>query len=150
VTEVLFYHLEKARLESVLPELLEKTLERGWRALVRCGDRAGVERLDELLWAFRDDSFIAHSADPALAAVDPVHLTDDPSEYNGADLLFLVDGARAEASSLGTYKRCVMIFNGADDAALSAARDFWKDVRAAGAEATYWKQSAQGRWEKQA
>jgi len=150
VSEVLFYHLEKARLESVLPEWLEKTVERGWRALVRCGDRACVERLDEVLWTWREESFLAHSADPSLAGVDPVHLTDDPEAHNGADLLFLVEGARAKPESFGAYKRCVIIFNGADETELSEARSLWKQVKAQGAAATYWKQSAQGRWEKQA
>ena len=35
MTEVLFYHLQRQPLEAVLPTLLEKSLERGWRALVR-------------------------------------------------------------------------------------------------------------------
>ena len=33
--EVWFYHLERTGLEQALPELLNKTLARGWRALVR-------------------------------------------------------------------------------------------------------------------
>ena len=35
MTDVLFYHLERSRPEEVLPTLLEKTLKRGWRALVK-------------------------------------------------------------------------------------------------------------------
>ncbi len=38
-TEVLFYHLEQQALEKVLPSLVEKTLERGWRAVVQAGYR---------------------------------------------------------------------------------------------------------------
>ncbi|MDB5454933.1 MAG: polymerase chi subunit HolC, partial [Caulobacter sp.] len=38
--DVWFYHLERSALEQVLPELLEKTLGRGWRALVRGPDPA--------------------------------------------------------------------------------------------------------------
>ena len=34
-TEVWFYHLERTGLDQALPELLEKTLQRGWRAVVR-------------------------------------------------------------------------------------------------------------------
>ena len=45
MTEVLFYHLERARLEGVLPGLLEKSLERGWKAVVRAGSR-GARRGD--------------------------------------------------------------------------------------------------------
>jgi DNA polymerase-3 subunit chi len=43
MTEVLFYHLERASAQDVLPVLLLKTLERGWRAVVQVGreDHAG-------------------------------------------------------------------------------------------------------------
>jgi len=34
-TDYWFYHLEASTLEGVLPGLLEKTLEKGWRALVK-------------------------------------------------------------------------------------------------------------------
>ena len=150
MTEVLFYHLERAGLGAVLPALLGKTLERGWRALVRCGARDSVERLDEALWTYSDESFLPHGADDASKAGAPVFLTDDQAVETGAEIIFLVDNAACEAGALGAYKRCVTIFDGGDEAAVSAARAFWKDVKAAGHDATYWKQSAQGRWEKQA
>ncbi len=150
MTEVLFYHLERASLESVLPALLERTLERGWKAVVRCGARETVERLDEILWTYSDDSFLPHSADPSCAAAQPVWITDDDAVPNGADLLFLVDNAKADASGLAPFVRCVTIFDGGDDHAVARAREFWKAVKEAGFEATYWKQSPQGKWEKQA
>ena len=37
MTEVLFYHLQGTTLEKVLPPLLEKSLERGWRVAVQTG-----------------------------------------------------------------------------------------------------------------
>lgn len=148
MTEVLFYHLERASLESVLPGLLEKTLARGWKAVVRCGSAETVARLDEFLWTYHDESFLAHSADPVRAADQPVFLTTAEGAPNGAEVLFLVDGAAAPA--IDAFARCVMIFDGGDEAMVAAARAFWKDVSAAGCEATYWKQTPAGRWEKQA
>ncbi len=150
MTEVLFYHLERAPLESVLPGLLERTLERGWKAVVRCGARTSVDRLDEILWTYNDESFLPHAADRERAADQPIWLTDDREIPNGADLLFLVDNAAADAGEIASLTRCVTIFDGGDQAAVAAARAFWADVKAAGHDATYWKQSPQGRWEKQA
>lgn len=150
MTEALFYHLERASLESVLPGLIEKTLERGWKAVVRCGTRAGVERLDETLWTYSEESFLPHAADLERAAAQPVFLTDGAEVPNGANVLFLVDNAGADPASLAAFTRCVTIFDGRDEDALTSARAFWKAVRAAGHDATYWKQSPQGRWEKQA
>lgn len=149
MTEILFYHLERASLETVLPGLLEKTLERGWRAVVRGGSRERIEALDGHLWTYRDDAFLPHSANATDGARQPIWLTDGESAPNGADVLFLVDGAVAEPSSLGQFARCVTIFDGADADAVAAARSFWKSAKESGWEATYWKQSDSGRWEKQ-
>ena len=150
MAEVLFYHLERAALENVLPGLLEKTLERGWKAVVKCGAKESVARLDEVLWTFNDESFLPHSADHARAADQPVFLTDQDGAPNGADLLFLVDNAGVDISAVSSFTRCVTIFDGGDDKAVADARAFWKAVKSAGHDATYWKQSPQGRWEKQA
>ncbi|NWG92920.1 MAG: DNA polymerase III subunit chi [Parvularculaceae bacterium] len=150
MTEVLFYHLERASLESVLPGLLERTLERGWKAIVRCGSKETAARLDDVLWTFSDESFLPHSAEPEGAASQPVWLTAEDAVPNAADVLFLVDNAAADAGAIAGFVRCVSIFDGGDDKAVAAARDFWKAVKAAGHEATYWKHSPQGRWEKQA
>ena len=150
MTEVLFYHLERASLESVLPGLLEKTLERGWKAVVRCGTRETVARLDEILWTYHDEAFLPHSAEAARAAGQPIWLTADDEVPNGADILFLVDNAAADAKAISRFVRCVTIFDGGDDKAVAVARGFWQDAKAAGCDATYWKQSSAGRWEKQA
>ncbi len=148
--ELLFYHLERASLESVLPGLLEKTLERGWKAVVRALSRERVEAIDELLWTYREDSFLPHGAGSEFAAHQPVFITDGPAKPNGAEVLFLVDGASAEADELSSFVRCVTIFDGGDENAVATARAFWKRVKDAGYDATYWKQSESGRWEKQA
>lgn len=148
MTEVLFYHLERASLNSVLPGLLEKTLGRGWKALVRTASRERAEALDAHLWTYRDESFLPHGA-AGDGAAQPIWLTDDDGVPNGAEVLFLVDGATAPAESLSAFERCVIIFDGRDDDATGAARGFWKDVKAQNFDATYWRQSAEGRWEKQ-
>ena len=54
-TEIWFYHLERSSLDQVLPELLEKTLGRGWRALVLLRDPQLIADLDERLWTWRPD-----------------------------------------------------------------------------------------------
>ncbi|KTD47849.1 DNA polymerase III subunit chi [Legionella quateirensis] len=41
--------------------LLEKAYIRGHRVFVNCDNKQDAEHLDELLWTFRDDSFIPHN-----------------------------------------------------------------------------------------
>ena len=56
-TEIYFYHLERRSLEDVLPTLLERSFERGWRAAVQAASEERVEALNTLLWTYREESF---------------------------------------------------------------------------------------------
>lgn len=146
--EVWFYHLERTGLDQALPELLEKTLQRGWRAIVRTLVPDRVEHLDGWLWAYRDESFLPHgAAGESTAARQPILITTDPENPNAADALFLVDGA--EPGDLGPYRRCVVLFDGADEPQLQLARGQFRRAKADGHPVSYWKQTGRG-WEKQA
>jgi DNA polymerase III subunit chi len=148
-TEVLFYHLGRQPLDKVLPGLLEKTLERGWRAVVQAGSQERVDALDALLWTYADDSFLPHgTARDGMADQQPVFLTAGSENPNGAAVRFLVDGA--DAPDLAGYIRAVFIFDGRDEDALAQARAEWKRIKSAGFSVTYWQQNDQGRWEKKA
>jgi DNA polymerase-3 subunit chi len=147
--EVWFYHLERSALEQVLPELLERTLAKGWKALVRTGEPARVDQLDSLLWNLRDDSFLAHgTADEPFADRQPVLLTSGLDNPNAADALFLIDGA--EPGDLTPHERCIVLFDGRDEAALAKARASWKVFKKEGRPVSYWKQGAERGWDKQA
>ena len=149
MTEVLFYHLQNQPLERVLPELLEKCLERKWRAVVQLGSEERRDALDAHLWTYRDDGFLSHgTAKDGHAAQQPVWLTAADDNPNGATVRFLADGA--EAANYSDYQRIVMLFDGNDPDALDRARASWTSVKAAGHDATYWQQSERGRWEKKA
>lgn len=149
MTEVLFYHLDRQPLEKVLPELLEKCLERGWKSVVQLGSEERREALDAHLWTYRDDSFLPHgSVKDGLATGQPVWLTTGDDNPNGATVRFMADGT--EIDDVGGYARVVMLFDGQDPDAVERARAAWKVVKAAGHDATYWQQSERGRWEKKA
>lgn len=154
MSEVFFYHLERAALEDVLPGLLEKTRERGWKALVRAGSEERTAALDARLWSYRDESFLAHGLDrDPNAAEQPILLTTAGGNPNGAEVLFLVDGTQADdwsAAEIGSAARVILIFDGRDPAALDAAREQWKLAKASGHDVTYWQQAATGKWEKRA
>ena len=148
MTEVWFYHLERTGLDQALPELLEKTLQRGWKALVRTPTPERIEHLDGWLWSYRDDSFLPHApAGEPNAARQPILLTTDQDNPNGADALFLIDGA--EPGELEGFARCVVLFDGGDPQQLALARSQWTQVKAKGHSASYWRQKERG-WEKQA
>jgi len=146
--EVWFYHLERTGLDQALPDLLEKTRGRGWKAVVRAGDPARIEALDTWLWTYRDDSFLPHGLVSEPGAVrQPILLTTGEENPAQAEALFLIDGA--ETGELDGYTRCVILFDGGDPEALAKARRQWTQIKAVGLPASYWKQTSRG-WEKQA
>jgi DNA polymerase-3 subunit chi len=151
VTEVLFYHLQRQPLEAVLPSLLEKSLERGWRAVIQANSEERLSALDDHLWTFSDDSFLPHGTDREAHAVDqPVVLTLGGGNPNGASIRFLLEGAELPEDA-ASYQRIVVLFDGNDTEALALARDQWRAVKAAGHDATYWQQGQRGGgWERKA
>ncbi|MEQ1900293.1 MAG: DNA polymerase III subunit chi [Devosia sp.] len=146
MTEILFYHLESQPLERVLPQLLEKTLERGWKAVVETSSGERASALDALLWTYRDDSFLPHSiAGDETDPDQPVLIATDDVNANRANVRFYVD--RAVPAEAGGYDRLVYLFSGHDPDAVTEARIAWKAL-GPGNELTYWQQDEAGRWQK--
>ena len=148
MTEILFYHLQRHPLERVLPALVEKSLERGWRVVVQAASEERIEALDAHLWVFRDDSFLPHGTwREAEAAEQPVLLTVHDGNPNGAAVRFLVDGAPVPVDAAG-YERIVLLVDGNDPDAVAAARERWSEGKAKGFEVTYWQADENGRWQR--
>ena len=148
-SEVWFYHLTQWPLERALPPLLEKTLERGWRALVRAGSEERLSVLDQHLWAWSDESFLPHGlAGEEGADRQPVLLTTAMANDNEADVLFVVD--HAETGEISGFARTILIFDGRDDDAVAAARAEWRRAKENDIEVSYWQQGETGGFEKKA
>jgi DNA polymerase-3 subunit chi len=134
----------------VLTNLLERSIERGWRVAVQGGSEERIEALDAHLWTYRDDSFLPHGTwREAEAPQQPVLLTVNEGNPSGATVRFLIDGAALPADADG-YQRIVLIFDGDDDEAVAAARAQWSDAKDKGLEASYWQPDDAGRWVKKA
>jgi DNA polymerase-3 subunit chi len=147
--EVWFYHLERSGLDQVLPELLDKTLQKGWKAVVRSSSTERIDHLDSFLWSYRDEAFLPHGrADEPQAERQPVLLTTGQDNPAGAEALFLIDGA--EPGMIDNYSRCMVLFDGRDEDALTLARQRWKAFKAQDVVMAYWKQGEQRGWERQA
>lgn len=151
MTEAVFYHLLRKPLEKALPELLEKSYERGWRVVVQAASEERVDALDAHLWTYRDDNFLPHGTarDSEAAGQQPILLTTADHNPNGATVRFLIDGVPLPPDA-SAYDRLVLIFDGEDEDAVAAARLRWGEAKAQGFEVTYWQPDEQGRWVKKA
>jgi DNA polymerase-3 subunit chi len=149
LTEIRFYHLQRTTLERALPVLLEKSLERSWRAVVMARSGERVESLNGLLWTYRNDGFLPHgSAEDGNASLQPVWLTDVDENPNDANVLFLTDGAVSQ--NVGMFGLCCELFDDSDADTVNAARGRWSAYLEAGHHLTYWQQNDGGGWEKKA
>jgi len=147
MTEIWFYHLQRQSLEEALPALLEKVLVAGARAVVMLGSEERVEAVNLRLWTYDDRGFLPHgSARDGFPAEQPIWLTVQDENPNGAKILVLADGARS--AKVGQYSRCLELFDGNDANAVAAARMRWKSYEEAGHEVVYWQQDARGKWER--
>ena len=147
MTEVGFYHLTRTPLERALPKLLERVLAGGMRAVVIAGSPERVEALNAALWTYEQLSFLPHgSANDGAAEDQPVWLTTEDENPNGASVLVLTDGVAS--SQVGEFARCLDMFDGRDADAVAAARERWKAMKAAGHALADWQQNEAGGWEK--
>src|SRR5258705_4450528 len=147
MTEVLFYHLQNMSIESVLPSLLEKSLERGWRVVVQSTSPERTDALDAHLWTYSDDSFLPHATWRAGDAQDqPIILSVEEGNPNRANVRFLIDNAALPADA-ESYDRGARGFIGDDDEALGGARDAWNSETACGLELTSVQAGELGHWQ---
>ena len=150
MTEVLFYDLKYQSLDCVLPNLLEKSISRGWNVVVQADHDERVDWLNRLLWTYRDDSFLPHgSLKDGYASKQPIYLTSKYNENpNNAKVRFIIEGAQLE-SYIG-YERIVHLFDGHINESLEAARASWKKATIANCYVTYWQRTKTGKWERKA
>ena len=149
MTEIGFYHLTRTPLERALPKLLEKVLGAGKRAVVRAGSPERVDFLNNALWTYEPASFLPHgTAKEGEEASQPVWLTSDDENPNGAHILVLTESVTA--GDVGDFERCLEIFDGRDQQAVDAARARWSGYKESGHPLTYWQQTESGGWEKKA
>ena len=149
MTEIRFYHLQRTTFERALPVLLEKTLERSWRAVVVMRSKERVDALNGYLWTYSNDGFLPHgSAEDGNPASQPVWLTEVDENPNEADVLFLTDGAVSD--NVWLFDLCCELFDDSDAETVNAARGRWSAYLEAGHHLTYWQQNEHGGWEKKA
>ncbi|MGH1574432.1 DNA polymerase III subunit chi [Methylobacterium sp. P31] len=150
MTEILFYHMQRQPLEKVLPNLVERSLDRGWQAAIQAATEERLQALDDHLWTYSDESFLPHGTDREPdAASQPVVLTLRDVNPNAASIRFLVEGADLPPDA-GQYERICILFDGTDQDALLRAREQWRQAKDAGYTVAYWQQDDSGRWNKKA
>ncbi len=150
----------------MLPELLEKCFERDWRVYVECAGKAGAQKIDKLLWHYKNDGFLPHAIEDSpqamrknfdqqqFAEMQPILIGTNKTNINNASIRFLLDGMSIEDDNVTNYERLIVMFDGTDEASVLQARKQWKQFKSIPngslTSITYWQQANSGKWEKKA
>lgn len=144
-TDIRFYHLTVTSLDRALPQLLEKAHAAHFRILVKAADEQNVEELNTHLWTFSPNAFLPHgSAKDGAPTEQPIFLSHLYFNANSANLLAVTDGTSPD--SFEGYERVLDLFDGADETAVQAARQRWKEYKNLGHALQYWQQTESGGW----
>lgn len=145
-----FYHCKHSPLDSVLPDILEKTYAKSWRAEIRFGPlgqtpNEAMVYWDRFLWTYKKAGFLPHGRDDEpLADEQPILLSTANDPVKGRDVLLLLSGA--DLPECQSVKRCITVFEDHDEAGKDLARARWKSLTNAGETASYWSQNEYGKW----
>jgi DNA polymerase-3 subunit chi len=98
MTNVTFLELKIANKDRVICDVLEILYEQGQRTLVYAKDRKHTQLLNNLLWTWKQDSFIPHVLieDRTEDPIEPVILTNTLPINVRADVLMLYDSLPAD------------------------------------------------------
>jgi len=147
---VYFYHLTRNPIEVTLPMLLGKSLQAGWRVMVKGRNQIALEQLDVTLWKGAKDDFLPHGVSGGPNDADqPILLTCEATGANDPSCIMAIHGADLSPEEITAMERCCVLFDGNDGDALNRARQQWKSLTDAGCAAQYWSEES-GRWEKKA
>ena len=111
--------------------LLDKAYQQKAQALVLCPDQGTAEQMDELLWTYKDDSFIPHNLiGDGPNKAPPIQIAWDGIPGHHRNILLQCTPALPEGFE--RFKR--LLFVVVNDEALRAdARAIYKQLREAGA-----------------
>ena len=140
-----FYHLERTTLEQAAGALLEKCLERGKRVLAISAEPARRAALDQALWTYQDGNFLPHGRAEAAGldpARQPILITEKADNQNDASFCLLMDGT--EIGDGAGFERCMVMFDGGDQATRDIARKQFKAAKDRGQTVRYFQQSGNG------
>jgi len=111
--------------------LAEKAWLKGHRIFIHTDSKETARSLDDMLWTYRQDSFVPHALyddrlDAEFESLEPVLVGDGSAEP--ADIDVLINLAEAVPAFVGRSTRVAEIVAG-DDAARRAGRIRYRDYR---------------------
>ena len=99
-------------MERLLPDLLQRCLDRSWRALILTGSQEQQKILDDILWTYKKVSFLPHGTDQDANPEDcPLLLTTTAVNFNKAQVAFFLEGIKEqEMDFMKSFQRSCFLY----------------------------------------
>ncbi len=142
-----FYHLTRRGLDDLVVSLLARAAGQGMKVFLRCPDKGLLDHLDAKLWLEPEDGFLPHALQGGPHDTAQPVLLGQGDISNDAKGLMLLGGALVNRADVEGLERVWLLFDGADEAAVQAARGQWTLLTGWGMAAQYWADET-GNWVK--
>lgn len=128
MTKVDFYILETpSAQQQFVCRLAEKAWQQGHRVYIHTRDASQSQQLDDLLWTFRDGSFVPHTLDDDTEAERaPIHIGHNGEPRHHDDVLINMD--RTVPLFFSRFKRVAEVVGG-DEEERQAGRERFRFYR---------------------
>ena len=132
MTEVIFVEVTANRMEMRACEIAEESYARGKRLQIIAVDQEQAERLDDLLWTFKPDSFVPHGLwvgypdEPAESVV----ITASKEPVPGMDSLLMM--GYIEVDLVSRFSHVVHLVVDDNQERLDSSRRYWTLLKDAG------------------
>ncbi len=127
--EINFYQIDDVVTKSLAP-LLIKVLEDKKKALIFCADKAKIKEIDDSLWTFGKNRFIAHLTifEKDIEQISnwkrqPILLSNEEENKNDADYLVIID--EPSNAFVSSFKRVFYFY---DSSAIENVKKFAKKM----------------------
>jgi DNA polymerase-3 subunit chi len=132
MTEVLFVEVTANRLEMRACEIAERVYLRGDRLQISAADQPQADRIDDLLWTFRPDSFVPHGfpRGDKDGFSPPVVISIGEEKIPGFESLLMLNYCPVE--TVGQFSRVIHLVVADSLERLEASRRYWTQLKDAG------------------
>jgi len=132
MTEVIFIETSASRMEIRACEIVEENYARGRRLQIITLDQDQAERLDDLLWTFKPDSFIPHGLWVASPdeTTQPVVITSTKEPVAGMDSLLMMGYGEVDLVSQFSHAFHFVVVDNQER--LDSSRGYWTLLKDAG------------------
>jgi len=131
MTEVIFVEVTVSRMEIRACEIAEENYARGRKLQIIALDQGQAERLDDLLWTFKPDSFVPHGlwAGSPDEPDQPVVITTRKEQVVGMDSLLMMGYSEIDLVSRFSHAFHLVVDN---EERLDSSRRYWTLLKDAG------------------